>query len=78
MTPFEGPHADVVNAVRRADWLDATMGLVNHGMPGAHMAKVMAQIPNAGFHRTLVEFAPRLHGWDLVTAYSDLFTIMKW
>merc|ERR1712000_44195 len=27
ITPFEGPHADIVNAVRKADWIDATQGL---------------------------------------------------
>ena len=78
ITPYEGPHADVVNAVRRADWIDATMGLVNHGMPATHIAAVQGSIPNAGFHKALVEFGPRLYGWNVVKTVSKLSTIFKW
>ncbi len=28
---LQGAHVDVVNAVRRADWIDATMGTVHQG-----------------------------------------------
>lgn len=32
LTPFEGPHANIVNAVRKADWIDASLGLVTKGV----------------------------------------------
>lgn len=78
VTPFEGPHADVVNAVRKADWIDATKGIVNQRMPSAHVKQVEAAIPNAGFHKTLAEIGFRYHGSDVYTIVKDLSTIMKW
>ena len=58
VTDFEGEHADIVNVVRKADWIDATMGLVNFGMPNSHMKEVNAALSESGFHRTLVEIGP--------------------
>jgi hypothetical protein len=78
VTPFDGPHAEVVNAVRKSDWVDATLGLVNHGMPRAHISFVNHQIPNNGFHKCLAEFGPKLYGWDVIHIFSELSSIMKW
>lgn len=78
VTPYQGPHADVVNAVRRADWIDATMGLVNHGMPTRHISAVQGRIPNAGFHKCLVNFGPRLYGWNVIKTITSISTIFKW
>lgn len=77
ITPFDGPHADVVEAVRKADWIDATLGLVHQGMPRKHISTVNSAIAENGFHQTLFEFAPRLHGYD-VFSYTDLLSILKW
>jgi hypothetical protein len=78
VTPFEGAHADVVNAVRKADWIDATMGAVNQRMPMKHVFTVQEQIPNAGFHNTLLTIGPRYHGMDIYTIVKELSTILKW
>lgn len=75
-TPYEGPGADVVNAVRMADWVDASQGLVRNGMSRDNIAFVNQMLPNAGFHEALVNFGPRLHGWNLLSivhGWSSIF-----
>ena len=76
-TPFEGPHADIVNAVRQADWMDASFGVLSKGMPREHIRAVMSTIPNAGFHQTLLEFGPRLHGSNVVEIVTNLAKIFR-
>lgn len=61
-TPFRGPNAEIVNAVRKADWIDATAGVVRAGMPKACIRKVTEAIPAAGFHDTLRRIGPELTG----------------
>eukprot|EP00656_Telonema_subtile_P034806 TRINITY_DN38841_c0_g1_i3.p2 TRINITY_DN38841_c0_g1~~TRINITY_DN38841_c0_g1_i3.p2 ORF type:complete len:131 (-),score=32.95 TRINITY_DN38841_c0_g1_i3:31-423(-) len=72
ITAFTGPHADTVNAVRRADWVDASMGFIRHGMSRANVAAVQGAIPNEGFHDTLMGFGPRLHGSDWFSIVNEL------
>jgi hypothetical protein len=79
-TPFksENKQMDImVNAVRCADWIDFTFGFVSMGMPSAHIEVVRKAIPNAGFHKTLLGFGPKLRGWDLYTIVKELSTIFK-
>jgi len=45
----------LVEAFRRADWIDVTLGLRRFGLPRPFVAAVAATWPNAGFHRRLVE-----------------------
>ncbi len=78
VTPFEGDHADIVNAVRKADWVDATMGLVNHGMPPKHITAVTGAIAEAGFHNTLAAIGPRYYGFNVVRIVTELSSILKW
>lgn len=78
VTDFEGEHADIVNAVRKADWIDATMGLVNFGMPYSIISEVNAVLPESGFHRTLVEIGPRYYGYNVYKIVTELVTILKW
>jgi hypothetical protein len=75
ITDFHGPHEDIVNAVRKADWIDANMGMISKGMPREHIAKVMLEIPTDGFHQTLGEFVTyRVHGWNIPKAAWRLVT----
>jgi hypothetical protein len=78
VTDFEGEHKDIVNAVRKADWIDATMGLVNFGMPNPLITEVNAVLPESGFHRTLVEIGPRYYGYNVYKIITELITILKW
>ena len=62
VTAFRGPNSEIVNAVRKADWIDATAGLVRKGMPKACIRNVTAAIPVAGFYDTLKRIGPELTG----------------
>lgn len=76
VTPFHGPNAEIVNAVRKADWIDATAGLVRKGMPKACIRKVTAAIPSAGFYDTLKRIGPELTG-SLPKSVSGLLKVFK-
>lgn len=78
ITPFVGPNADIVNAVRKADWIDATQSTVHQGMPRQHIAHAYATIPVAGFYDTLQQFGPRLYGNDVMRIVKEMVSILKW
>lgn len=59
--PYTGPHSDLVNAVRRADWIDATQGLFRKGLPKAEIDRVNAAIPALGFYDSLNRLAADLN-----------------
>ena len=78
ITPFIGDNDAIVNAVRKADWIDATFGLVNYGMSGKHIQTVNDALPEAGFHATLAAIGPRYYGYDIIRIIRELSTILKW
>jgi hypothetical protein len=80
VTRFRGEHADVVNAVRKADWVDFTFGIVHYGLPRRHIATVRDAITEAGFHDTLNEFAlgKRLYNWNFLKAIWEVLHIYRW
>ena len=78
VTPFEGPHADLVNAVRVADHIDFTFGFLAKGMPWTHIRTVSSAIPEGGFHASLVALLPRIRGWNTPKALWELSSIFKW
>jgi hypothetical protein len=78
ITPFEGENAAIVNAVRKADWIDATEGIVNHGMPPAHIQTVTAAIPDAGFHDMLQSIGKKLYGGDIKRIVTETLSIFRW
>lgn len=71
-------NAREVEAVRKADWIDATNGFFNKGMPRKHINSVKEAIPAAGFYKTLAEFGPRLHGNNVYAIVSQIITIFRW
>ena len=76
LTPYRGPHADVVNAVRRADWIDATAGRLRMGMPRPCIEKVTSAIPEAGFYDTLKRIGPELTG-SITGSIAGLLKVYK-
>jgi hypothetical protein len=80
VTPYRGEHADVINAVRKADWADFTYGIAHFGLPRKHIATVRDAIPEAGFHKTLTEFAlgKRVHKWNIPKAVWEVLHIYRW
>ncbi|MEQ8824844.1 MAG: hypothetical protein RIC14_10765 [Filomicrobium sp.] len=65
ITPYSGPGANVVNAVRKADWIDATQGLFRKGLSKAQIAYVEAAIPDHGFPHVLQRLAKDYGGNSL-------------
>jgi hypothetical protein len=54
ITPSTADPALLVEAFRRADWVDVTRGLRHFGIPRPLVARLFATWPSAGFHWRLV------------------------
>ncbi|MCB0651538.1 MAG: hypothetical protein KDC85_09715 [Saprospiraceae bacterium] len=54
MSRYTGPFAQTVEAFRRADWIDVSMGLLKFGVSGEAHRKVKEAFPYKGFHRFLL------------------------
>jgi hypothetical protein len=75
---YRGPHERVIEACRKADWIDASMGIVRKGMSRAAVAQVEAAFPNEGFHATLLRLAKDYGGSTLVGGWKVARGIVKW
>lgn len=75
---YNGIHADVIEACRKADWIDATQGWCRKGMPRSAIAKVESTFPNCGFHKTLLRLAKEYGGSTLVGGFKVMRGIVKW
>ena len=64
--PFRGPNQKVVEACRKADWIDASKGFLRKGLDKKFVKQVEAAFPNHGFHDTLLRLAKDLGGSYLV------------
>jgi hypothetical protein len=67
----------IINAIRKGDWADATMGLIRNGMPQSYLIAVYEAIPEAGFHNILANFGSRLSPHSL-TGQLEVLNILKW
>lgn len=67
---------EIVNAVRKADWADATMGLVRFGLPQSVLGAAYEAIPEAGFHNVLLNMGGRLSP-DSLVGQLDVLKILK-
>ena len=76
-TPYEGTNAHIINAVRKADMIDFSLGLVNYGMPDRHIQLIHQNIANNGFHMHLGEIGFRYYGYDVMRIVSELSKIFK-
>ena len=75
---YKGIHADVIEACRKADWIDATQGWCRKGMPRSAIARVESTFPNCGFHNTLLRLAKEYGGSTLVGGFKVMWGIVKW
>mmetsp|Transcript_62609 Transcript_62609/g.116468 ORF Transcript_62609/g.116468 Transcript_62609/m.116468 type:complete len:221 (+) Transcript_62609:90-752(+) len=55
LTPFQGPHEDTLNAVIAADLADFSLGMVRGNITKDNFAKVRTDIPDTGFHLSLLD-----------------------
>ncbi|MEM9808581.1 MAG: phosphohydrolase [Cyanobacteria bacterium P01_D01_bin.56] len=78
ISPYTGPHQSVIEACRKADWIDATKGMLRKGMSRDAIAKVEATFPNLGFHDTLLRLAKDYGGSTLIGSLKVMKGIVKW
>ncbi len=52
--PYTGTHREIIEACRKADWIDASKGILRKGISKAAIAEVEAAFPNLGFHDALI------------------------
>jgi len=62
ITPYSGKGAEVVNAVRKGDWVDASQGMIRKGLTRAQIKFVQDSIPDFGFPGVLQRLAKDLGG----------------
>jgi hypothetical protein len=75
---YRGNHQEVIEACRKADWIDASQGWIRKGMSRAAIAQVEATFPNLGFHRSLLRLAKDYGGSTLVGCWRVVRGIVKW
>jgi len=74
---YKGPHQELIEACRKADWVDATQGMIRKGLPRAAVRKVEATFPNLGFHRALLRLTKEVGGSTLAGGFAALRDILK-
>ncbi|MFC4253525.1 HD domain-containing protein [Sinimarinibacterium flocculans] len=72
--PWREAGGDLVEAFRKADLVDVSLGLVRFGLPRAFVADVRRTFPNAGFHKRLVQLTLRQLGREPLRPLP----MMKW
>jgi hypothetical protein len=76
--PYRGVHQEVIEACRKADWIDATKGLLRKGIPRVEIKKVEEAFPNHGFHDSLLRLAKDYAGSTLIGGCQVIKGIVKW
>lgn len=67
ISPYRGDSQWLVEAFRRADWIDVSRGLRTFGLSRATLAPIFSTWPNAGFHKRLIQLSLarlRTHPWS--------------
>ncbi len=55
VTRYRAASGDLVEAFRKADWVDVSHGIIAYGVSRRFLREVFAAFPNAGFHKRLVQ-----------------------
>lgn len=74
VTAYRAEPAALVEAFRKADMVDVSVGLVRYGLPKSFVKDVLAAFPNAGFHKRLAQ----LFGRRLRTKPWSPMPMMRW
>jgi len=67
ISPYRENQHWLVEQLRRADWVDVSMGLITFGLPRHLIKEILSTWPSAGFHRRLVQLELnhlRRHPWN--------------
>jgi len=76
--PYRGPNQDVIEACRKADWIDASKGILRKGMTKSAVTAVESAFPNLGFHDSLLRLAKDYGGSTIVGGLKVTLGIVKW
>jgi hypothetical protein len=76
--PYKGSNQNLIEACRKADWIDATKGKLRKGMSRAAISTVEAAFPNLGFHDTLLRLAKDYGESTIVGGFQVMRGIVKW
>ncbi len=77
ITSYSGRGAEVVNAVRKGDWIDASGGMIRKGLSKAQVSKVESAIPDYGFPDILQRLANDYGGNRISGNLRVLGTVFK-
>lgn len=77
ISPYRGRDAKIVEACRKADWIDASKGFFTKGLTREQIRQVEAAFPNNGFHQTLLRLASDYGGSMLTGGLKVTFGIVK-
>jgi hypothetical protein len=75
---YHGPNQDVVEACRKADWIDASKGWCRKGISRRSIRLVEKEFPNDGFHASLVRMARDYGGSTITGGIKVARGILKW
>lgn len=78
LLPYKGPHQEVIEACRKADWIDASKGIIRKGLSREIVKEVESAFPNHGFHDTLLRLAKDYGGSTLAGGIKVTMNIVKW
>ena len=78
ITPYQGEHQDIIEACRKADWVDATKGMISKGLSKSIIKEVETAFANEGFHDTLLRLAKDIGGSTLVGLIKVTKGIVRW
>jgi hypothetical protein len=76
--PHRGFNQNVIEACRKADRIDASKGKLLKGMSLVAIAEVEAEIPNLGFHDSLIRQAKDCVGSTIDGGLKMTLGIVKW
>ena len=75
--PYRGPDAKIIEACRKADWIDASQGLIRKGLSAQQVERVRDAIPDHDFPQVLQRLAGELGGWALTGNLRVLRHVFK-
>jgi len=77
-TDLSSAENDLINAVRKADWADASIGVIRFDLPAPLLEAAYDQLPEAGFHQILLDVLVRLSAGNLLKGAMEFAKIFKW
>lgn len=57
ITRYKPDPSGLIEAFRKADWVDVSLGMIRCGIPRPFLREVSAAFPNAGFHKRLLQLS---------------------